>query len=66
MGDSTPGEYFPTPALTIARSLIILGGLVGDNLRTNEPSGVVPTIDARTGALVWARDIVMAFALPKK
>jgi quinate dehydrogenase (quinone) len=55
MGETFP-QYVPTSAPTIARNLIIIGGLVLDNLSVGEPSGVVRAFDARTGALVWAWD----------
>lgn len=57
MGAFAAGLYFPTAAPTIAKGLIIIGGLVWDNERTGEPSGVVRAFDVRTGALVWAWDI---------
>ncbi|WP_421359026.1 MULTISPECIES: membrane-bound PQQ-dependent dehydrogenase, glucose/quinate/shikimate family [Agrobacterium] len=57
MGNIKPGFYFPTAAPTIARNLIIVGGLVWDNAEVGEPSGVVRAFDVRTGALVWAWDL---------
>lgn len=57
MGAFKPGLYFPTAAPTIVRGLVIVGGLVWDNERTNEPSGVVRAFDVRTGTLVWSWDI---------
>lgn len=57
MGAFKPGLYFPTAAPTIANGLIIIGGLVWDNVQTGEPSGVIRAFDVRTGALVWAWDI---------
>jgi len=57
MGKVAPGFYFPTAAPTVARNLVIVGGLVRDNHDTDEPSGVVRAFDVRTGALVWAWDL---------
>lgn len=53
MGDTFP-LYVPTSAPTIARNLIIIGGMVLDNISVDEPSGVVRAFDARSGELVWA------------
>ncbi|WP_121207511.1 membrane-bound PQQ-dependent dehydrogenase, glucose/quinate/shikimate family [Pseudomonas aeruginosa] len=56
MGEIKPGFYFPTAAPTIARDLVIVGGLVRDNFEVQEPSGVVRAFDVRTGDLAWAWD----------
>lgn len=52
-----PEYYFPTAAPTIVRDLVIVGGLVWDNAKVGEPSGVVRAFDVRTGALAWAWDL---------
>lgn len=49
--------YFPTAAPTVVRDLVIVGGMVWDNRKVGEPSGVVRAFDVRTGALVWAWDL---------
>jgi quinate dehydrogenase (quinone) len=49
--------YFPTAAPTIVRDLVVVGGLVWDNQKTGEPSGVVRAFNVSTGALVWAWDL---------
>lgn len=57
MGSPDPDLYFPTAAPTVVRNLVVVGGLVWDNQKTGEPSGVVRAFDARSGALVWAWDL---------
>lgn len=49
--------YFPTAAPTVVRDLVVVGGLVWDNQKTGEPSGVVRAFNARTGKLAWAWDL---------
>jgi quinoprotein glucose dehydrogenase len=51
------GEYQVTSPPAAAGDLVIVGSAVGDNQRTNAPSGVVRGYDARTGALRWAFDL---------
>lgn len=57
MDNPNPEYYFPTAAPTIVRDLVIVGGLVWDNAKVGEPSGVVRAFDVRTGALAWAWDL---------
>ncbi|EIK94390.1 quinate dehydrogenase [Pseudomonas sp. M47T1] len=57
MGNANQDLYFPTAAPTVVRNLVVVGGLVWDNQKTGEPSGVVRAFDVRTGALVWAWDL---------
>jgi quinate dehydrogenase (quinone) len=57
MGSLDKELYFPTAAPTVVRDLVIVGGLVWDNQKTGEPSGVVRAFDVRSGALVWAWDL---------
>lgn len=57
MGDPIPGFYVPNTGPMLAGDKILVGGWVGDNYSTGEPSGVVRAFDARTGALVWAFDV---------
>ncbi|MGH7288894.1 MAG: PQQ-binding-like beta-propeller repeat protein, partial [Myxococcota bacterium] len=49
--------YVTSPPLVLA-DLVVVGGLVQDNLRVDAPSGVIRGFDARTGALRWAFDPV--------
>jgi quinoprotein glucose dehydrogenase len=52
------GEYHVTsPPAVVGRSVVV-GSAIGDNQRTDAPSGVVRAYDARTGALRWAWDPV--------
>ena len=57
MGDVEPGFYFVTSPPTIASDVLVLGGWVFDNVRTNEPSGVVRGFDPISGDLLWAWDM---------
>lgn len=57
MGPENQDLYFPTAAPTVVRDLVVVGGLVWDNQKTGEPSGVVRAFNVRTGALVWAWDL---------
>ncbi len=50
------GEYSITSPPAIAGDVVIVGSAVGDNQRTDAPSGVVRAFDAHTGALRWAWD----------
>ena len=57
MQNPNPELYFPTAAPTVVRDLIVVGGLVWDNQKVGEPSGVVRAFDVRSGALAWAWDL---------
>lgn len=57
MGPVVPGFYQPTSMPTVAGDKIIVGGWVTDNVKLDEPSGVVRAFDALTGKLAWAWDI---------
>ncbi len=61
------GEYSITSPPAIVAGRVVVGSAVGDNQRTNAPSGVVRAYDARTGALAWAWDLAPPddAALPK-
>ncbi|MDJ0787280.1 MAG: pyrroloquinoline quinone-dependent dehydrogenase [Myxococcota bacterium] len=50
------GEYSHTSAPVVIGDVVVVGSAVGDNVRTNAPSGVVRGYDVRTGALRWAFD----------
>jgi quinoprotein glucose dehydrogenase len=49
--------YVTSPPLVLG-DVVVVGGLVQDNLRVDAPSGVIRGFDARTGALRWAFDPV--------
>jgi quinoprotein glucose dehydrogenase len=58
--------YVTSPPLVLG-DVVVVGGLVQDNLRVDAPSGVIRGFDARTGALRWAFDPVPPdFPLPKE
>lgn len=50
------GEYQVTSPPAVLGDLVITGSSIGDNNRTDAPSGVVRGFDARTGRLRWAWD----------
>jgi quinoprotein glucose dehydrogenase len=60
IGDRTPGEYGVTSPPALVGGRVVVGSMVLDNRRTDSPGGVVRAFDARTGALAWAWDPVVA------
>ncbi|MBK3866967.1 membrane-bound PQQ-dependent dehydrogenase, glucose/quinate/shikimate family [Pseudomonas stutzeri] len=50
------GFYYSTSPPVVARDLVIVGGAVNDNVRANEPSGVIRAYDVYTGELKWNWD----------
>lgn len=57
LGKGADSLYFLTSAPTVARDLVIVGGLVMDGASVDMPSGVVRAFDANSGALRWAWDL---------
>ena len=51
-----PGEYEVTSPPVVIGGLVITGSAIGDNNRTDAPSGVVRAYDARTGIQRWSWD----------
>jgi quinoprotein glucose dehydrogenase len=66
MGHIDPGVFGVTSAPVMAHGLIVLGGMVIDNGKATNPSGVIRAYDALTGKLAWAWDMehVDAQAVP--
>jgi quinate dehydrogenase (quinone) len=56
IGPNTDGSYYLTSAPLVAGDVIVVGGKINDNLKTDEPSGVTRGFDVRTGELLWAWD----------
>ncbi|MDR0227394.1 MAG: membrane-bound PQQ-dependent dehydrogenase, glucose/quinate/shikimate family [Burkholderiaceae bacterium] len=56
MARRSPGAYYSTSPVVVARDRIIVGGTVLDNHSTRDPSGVIRAFDIRSGALLWAWD----------
>lgn len=56
MGENTFPVYTQTSMPTIARNLVIFGGMVLDNQSINEPSGVIRALDIETGDQRWYWD----------
>lgn len=56
IGPNTDGSYYLTSAPLVAGDVVIVGGKINDNLKTDEPSGVTRGFDVRTGELLWAWD----------
>jgi len=48
------GEYAVTSPPAVIDDLVIVGSAIGDNLRADEPSGLVRAFDARSGAIRWS------------
>ncbi|MCA8897065.1 MAG: pyrroloquinoline quinone-dependent dehydrogenase, partial [Amphiplicatus sp.] len=57
LGEHPVGYYFFNGAPLVAKGKIVVGGVVVDNQKWGEPSGVIRAVDAKTGALVWAYDV---------
>jgi membrane-bound PQQ-dependent dehydrogenase (glucose/quinate/shikimate family) len=57
MGETIPGFYYSTSPAAIASGVVVVGGLVVDNVMTQEPSGVVRGFDPISGELLWAWDM---------
>ncbi len=55
-----PGEYQNTSPPAVLGDLVVVGSAIGDNRRTDAPSGAVRAYDARSGELRWAWDPVPA------
>ncbi|MFI8690810.1 glucose/quinate/shikimate family membrane-bound PQQ-dependent dehydrogenase [Stutzerimonas kunmingensis] len=50
------GFYYSTSPPVVALDRVIVGGAVNDNVRANEPSGVIRAYDVYTGELKWNWD----------
>ncbi|MCR9279771.1 MAG: PQQ-binding-like beta-propeller repeat protein [Pseudomonadaceae bacterium] len=51
-----PGEYQVAMPPAVVSNVVVVGASIGDNKRTDAPSGVVRGFDAISGALEWAFD----------
>jgi quinoprotein glucose dehydrogenase len=58
IGETAPGFYSVTSAVTIVRDVIVVGAQVLDGQRREAPSGVVRGYNAITGELAWAWDML--------
>ncbi|MDX2222591.1 MAG: pyrroloquinoline quinone-dependent dehydrogenase [Rhodospirillaceae bacterium] len=47
------GRMRYTSPVSVWRDVVIAAGSIGDNIRANQPDGVIRGFDARTGALRW-------------
>jgi len=56
--DAPRWEAFVTSPPLVLGDVVVVGGLVQDNLRVDAPAGVIRGFDARSGALRWAFDPV--------
>jgi quinate dehydrogenase (quinone) len=56
MGPRADGNYYPTSAPLIAGDVIVVGGMVADNVTVGQPSGVVRAYDVHSGKIRWAWD----------
>lgn len=57
MGPVEKGFYYVTSPPAILRGVAVVGGLVRDNVRTGEPSGVIRGYSVASGRLLWAWDM---------
>lgn len=53
MPNLTPGSYMVTSPPVVTRDLVIVGSSINDNVKTENPSGVIRAFDVRTGELKW-------------
>lgn len=60
MGPVEQGFYYVTSPPAILRGVAVVGGLVRDNMRTGEPSGVIRGYSVASGRLLWAWDMASA------
>ena len=56
LGDAADPKYQLTSAPTMARTTIVVGGRVADNVQTDMPGGVLRGFDVITGQMRWAFD----------
>lgn len=52
-----PGEYQVVMPPAVVSDVVVVGASIGDNKRTDAPSGVVRGFDAASGELKWAFDL---------
>jgi len=56
-----PLDYAISSPPTVVGDVIIVGSSVTDNMRVEEPSGVVRAFDVRTGVLLWSWEPLVAY-----
>jgi quinoprotein glucose dehydrogenase len=56
-----PHDYAVSSPPTVVGDAIIVGSSVTDNMRVEEPGGVVRAFDVRTGALLWSWEPLAAY-----
>lgn len=56
MGPVEKGYYYATSPPAVIRGKLVIGGWVTDGQKLGEPSGVIRSYDATTGAFAWAFD----------
>jgi quinoprotein glucose dehydrogenase len=54
MGENRPGEISVSSPPVVAGNVVIVGTRIPDNMRIDEPAGVVRAFDVHSGKLVWA------------
>jgi quinoprotein glucose dehydrogenase len=60
-----PGEVQVTSAPVVAGSVVIIGSAIGDNERSDAPTGAVRAFDARSGKPLWQWDPIVRDAAAK-
>ena len=58
MGVNPPGYYYTTSPPVLIGHTAVLGAFHMDNQSQDEPPGVIRAFDTRTGALLWAWDVL--------
>jgi quinoprotein glucose dehydrogenase/quinate dehydrogenase (quinone) len=58
MGTNAVGYYYPTSPPVIVGHVAVLGNFHMDNQSNDEPPGVVRAFDTRSGALLWAWEVL--------
>lgn len=58
MGSNLPGYYYPTSPPVVIGQTAVLGTYHLDSQSTDEPPGVIRAFDTRSGALLWAWEVL--------
>lgn len=56
MPNPEPPLYYPSSPPAVTDQLVIIGGLISDNVSVSQPSGVIRAYDVDDGRLVWNWD----------
>ncbi|HET7623146.1 MAG TPA: pyrroloquinoline quinone-dependent dehydrogenase [Gemmatimonadaceae bacterium] len=59
--ESAPRDYAISSPPCVVGDVVIVGSSVTDNMRVEEPGGVVRAFDVRTGVLLWSWEPLVAY-----